>query len=44
MDSLTLREHHKKNCESVKKGKFVMKIFFQIILNKFYKVGKNDIY
>ena len=33
MDCLTLKGRQEKNCESVK-GKFVMKIFFQIILNK----------
>ena len=34
----------KKNCESVKKGKFVMKIFFQIMLNEVLKSCENDIY
>ena len=29
--------------ESVKKGKFVMKMFFQIMLNKILKNSKNDI-
>ena len=32
MDCLNLKEHHEKDCEPVK-GKFVMKIFFQIIFN-----------
>ena len=33
MDCLTLKQHQQKNCEYVK-GKFVMKMFLQIILNK----------
>ena len=33
MDCLTLKQHQQKICESVK-GKFVTKIFLQIILNK----------
>ena len=34
MGCLTLREHQQKTVNLLKKGKFVMKIFFQIILNK----------
>ena len=34
IDCLTLREHQPKTVNLFKNGKFVMKIFFQIILNK----------
>ena len=37
MDFLTLKEASTKNCESVEKGKFMMKIFFQTPLNKVLK-------
>ena len=39
MDSLTLKDHQKKkkNCESVKKEKFAMKIFFHVMTNEVLK-------
>ena len=39
MDSLTLKDHQKKqkNCESYKKEKFAMKIFFHVMTNEVLK-------
>ena len=38
MDSLTLKDHQKKkNCESVKKEKFAIKIFFHVMTNEVLK-------
>ena len=34
MNCFTLREHGQKTVNLLKKGKFMMKIFFQIMLNK----------
>ena len=34
MDCFTLREHQQKTVNLLRKGKLVMKIFFQILLNK----------
>ena len=38
MDSLTLKDYQKKtNCESLKKEKFAMKIFFHVMTNEVLK-------